>query len=109
LHDPFLGFAWVAKPQTKMELKLRCLEYKIDGCFQHRDCPWIFNFGEPFINLTCDVSSRIPQEPDFRKKVVLEDVAIIKRGARRTRFGRRLGYLSIHELSAHSHAICGKY
>ncbi len=33
LQDPLPGFAWVAKPQTKVELKLGCLEYKIDGFF----------------------------------------------------------------------------
>jgi hypothetical protein len=46
LHDLFFEFAWVAEPKTKMDLKLECLEYKIDGCFKHRDCPWIFIFGE---------------------------------------------------------------
>jgi len=71
LLDPFLGFAWVEERQTKVELKLGCWEHKIDGCFKHRNCPWIFNFGEPFINLTCDASFQIPQELDFRKKVVL--------------------------------------
>jgi len=85
------------------------LEYKIDGCFRHRDCPWISNFGELFNNLTCDACSQIPQEIDFRKKVVQEDVAIVKRGAKGVRFGRRLKYLSIHELSAHDRAICKKY
>jgi len=92
-----------------VELKLGCWEYKIDGCFKHINCPWVSNFGEPFIHLTCDTSFQIPQEPDFRKKVVLKDVAIVKRGVRGTRFGRSLGYLSIHELSTHSRAICKKY
>jgi hypothetical protein len=78
------------------------VEYKIDGCFRHRDCPWIFNSGEPFTNFTYDACFRIPQEFCFRKGVVQEDVTIVKRGVRGTRFGRRLGYLSIHELFAHS-------
>jgi hypothetical protein len=91
-----------------VELKLGCLEYKIDGCFRHRDCPWISNFGELFINLTCDACSQIPQEIDFRKKIVQKDVAIVKRGAKGVGFGRRLRYLSIHELSIHDRAICKK-
>jgi hypothetical protein len=33
LQDPLLGFTWVVKPQTKVELKLGYLEYKIDGYF----------------------------------------------------------------------------
>jgi hypothetical protein len=92
-----------------VELKLGCLEYKIDGFFRQRDCPWIFNFGKPFINLTCDACSRILQELDFRKKVVRKDAAIVKKGAGGTWFGRRLRYLSIHELSTHSCAIYKKY
>jgi hypothetical protein len=60
LQDPLPRFAWVVEPQTKAELKLRCLEYKIDGCFRHKDCPHISNFGGPFINLSCHVCSRIP-------------------------------------------------
>jgi hypothetical protein len=85
------------------------LEYKIDGFYKHRNFPWIFNFGEPFINLICDVCSRIPHELDFREKVIQEDATIVKRGARGRGFGRRLGYLSIHELFTHSCAICKKY
>jgi hypothetical protein len=109
LQDPVLGFAWVAKPQTKVELKLWCLEYKIDGFFRHKNCPRIFNFGELFTNITCDACSRFPHEHAFRKMVVWEDATIVKRGAGGTWFGRRLGYLSIHKLSTHSCAICKKY
>jgi hypothetical protein len=43
------------------------------------------------------------------ERVVQEDAAIIKRDARGIRFGRRLGYFSIHELSTHICAIYKKY
>jgi hypothetical protein len=65
LYDPLPVFAWVAKPQTKVELKLGCLEYKIEGFLKHRNCPHIFNFDEPFINFICDACSQIPHEPNF--------------------------------------------
>ncbi len=70
--------------------------------FRHRDFPWISNFGEPFSNFTYDACFRIPQELDFKKRVIQEDATIVKRDVRGTGFGRRLGYLSIHELFAHS-------
>jgi hypothetical protein len=38
--------------------------------------------------------------------VVEENATIVKKGVGGTRFGRRLCYLSIHELLTHSCAIC---
>lgn len=49
LQDPLLGFAWATKPQTKIELKLKSLEYKIDGCFRYKNCKRLLIYSEPFI------------------------------------------------------------
>lgn len=59
------GFAWVVKLQTKFELKLGSLDYKIDGCFRHKNCKRLSTFCEPFANLTCVACFQIPQEPKF--------------------------------------------
>ncbi len=57
--------AWVVKLQTKFELKLGSLDYKIDGCFRHKNCKRVSTFGEPFTNLTCVACFQIPQEPKY--------------------------------------------
>ncbi len=70
LQDPLLGFAWIPKFQSKVEQNLGSLKYKIDGYFRHKNCKRLLTFGEPFTNLTCATCFQIPQEPNFRKKVV---------------------------------------
>jgi hypothetical protein len=61
------------------------------------------------------LTSLVMLAPKFHRNLILEknvihkDVAIVKKGAKGTRFGRRLRSLSIHELSAHSRAICKKH
>jgi hypothetical protein len=48
-------------------------------------------------------------ELNFRKKIVQEDATIEKKGFGGKRFGRRLVYLFILELTTHICAICKKY
>ncbi len=47
------------------------------GAFRHRECVRFSSSGEPFQNLTCSVCARIPQEKDFRMRVVREDRSFI--------------------------------
>jgi len=99
--------SWVVKLQTTFELKLGSLDYKIDGCFKHKNCKRLSTFGEPFTNFSCVVYFEIPQEPKFRKNVVWGDATNDKGGCRGQ--DRRLKYLSIIEPITHSCGICKKY
>jgi hypothetical protein len=54
--------------------------------------------GQAFDNLTCSICSGIPQEGDFKLRVLREDSAPEKRGSWDIGQGRRLEYLSVFEL-----------
>ena len=58
--------------------------------------------GHPFDNMTCSMYDTMLQENDFRKRVLREDSNPKKRGTRGTCAGRKLGYLYVFELVAHS-------
>ena len=74
---------------------------KVSGAFQHVECVRFCTDGKGFQDLTCSMCAQIPQENDFKKKVLREDRAIKKRGSRTTCGGRRVGYLTVAELVRH--------
>jgi hypothetical protein len=55
---------------------------EIQGTFRHIANPCISLLGRPFENLTYSVCSRIPQEGDFRLRVLREDSIPEKHGSR---------------------------
>jgi hypothetical protein len=77
----------------------------IIGTFRHRKCSTLSLASAPFTNFTCAAYSRIPQEMDFRMRIMREQTTHEERGDRDTRFGRRLGHLSVLELAKHSQNI----
>jgi hypothetical protein len=99
LMDPMPGFNWVLEPHTNDKLHV------VSGCFRHKVCKRFSSSGEPFTDFTCNECCNIPQESDFRMRVVCEDVTLEKRGRRSTGLGRRLGYLSNAELATHSRSL----
>ena len=80
----------------------------VEGCLRHVQCARLSTSGYPFQNFSCSACTRIPQEMDFRLRVGREDAALEKRGCRGTGEGRRIGYLSMHELAKHSRIIAKK-
>lgn len=110
MQDLLLGFTWAVEPQTKIELWLKSLGYKFDGCFKHAHCKRKSKYGEPFIR-----TSFVMFVPKFctnlilEKKVIQEDATIEKKGFGGIRFGRRLAHLFVLELTTHICAIRKKY
>jgi hypothetical protein len=105
LMDPIPGFNWVLEPHTKGTFMYNDKLHVISGCFRHKVCKRFSSSGEPFTDFTCNECCNIPQESDFRMRVVREDVSLEKRDRRSTGLGRRLGYLSNAELAAHSRSL----
>ena len=108
LDDPHPGKDWYPEPHLKISFQIGQDLIQIDGSFRHRNCNRISSSGGSFDGLTCASCKRIPHELDFRMRVVREDKAIDKRGGGSTGGGRRLGCLSIKELSVHNRLITKK-
>ena len=72
----------------------------VNGTFRHKSCKRVSITGTSFHDLTCNCS-QIPQEKDFRMRVMREERALEKRGCD-IGAGRRLGYLSVFELAKHT-------
>lgn len=79
------------------------------GTFRHRSCRRFSSSTKPFPNFTCNMCESIVDESDFRLRVGREERAVEKRGSRGTAAGRRVGYLSAVELSAHSQLLAQKH
>lgn len=103
LLDLHPGGSWIAEPETKGRVDLGAGETKIiEGCFRHKGCRRVSMSGAPFDDLTCTRCARIPQEVDFRHRVMREELSLEKRGTRSSAGGRRLGFLQSHELFQYS-------
>jgi hypothetical protein len=102
LMDPKPGKNWFAEPHTRGTVGVRGNEKMISGCFRHVNCSRLSSSGFPFTHFCCHACNQIPQEMDFRLRVVREDAALEKRGCRGTGDGRRIGFLSMQELANHS-------
>jgi hypothetical protein len=109
LQDPSPGSKWTPEPYTEATVQNMGTPRMINGTFRHKECARVSTSDEPFTDLTCCLCARIPQEMAFRMRVLREDSALEKRGARNTGTGRRLGYLSVVELASHSRIISKKY
>jgi hypothetical protein len=99
LLDLHPGGSWIAEPETKGKVDMGARETKIiEGCFRHKDCKRVLMSGAPFDDLTCTRCAQIPQEVDFRHRIIREELSLEKRGTRSSAGGRRLGFMQSHEL-----------
>jgi hypothetical protein len=101
LEDPHARVNWYPEPNLTAVVQRNNSELTVNGNFRHILCRRISVTREPFGNLYCDMCADLVHKWDFHK-VVWEDTAEEKRGTRGTGRGRRLGYLGVCELSAHS-------
>lgn len=90
---------WYSEPQVSTEVW--CMSSQemciIDGFFRHKLCHRFSKVG--FKNLTCDYCKSIPQQADFKGRVIREFRALEKRGTCSTGGGHRLDYLTFPEMS----------
>jgi hypothetical protein len=96
---------WSPEPHTKVNFLFEGNTISVEGCFHHTLCERFATTGRPFPNFSCSVCSQIPLERDFRQCVLQESLSLEKRGARSTRSGRRLDYLSNAELATYSRIV----
>ena len=80
----------------------------VKGVFKHNSCRRVFEFAEPFPNLTCDICQSVVSDCDFRSRVLYEECAIGKHGSRGTSLGRQACYLFVFELSGHFRLLTEK-
>lgn len=78
------------------------------GAFRHRECKRFSSFADPFPGFTCSMCCSIVSETDFRLHVVCEEHCLEKCGSRGIAPSRRIGYLSIFELTSHSRVLAKK-
>ena len=109
LFDPQPGKLWYPEPHLKSCFSLKGDVTTVKGAFRHRSCRRVSESVEPFPNLTCDMCQNIVFECDFRARVLRKEGAVKKRGSRGTGMGRRVGYLSLFEMCAHSQLLTKKF
>ena len=109
LFDPHPGKNWYPEPYLEAFFTVGSDLVLVKGSFRHRSCRRFSSSNTGFFNFTCDMCESIVDESDFRLRVVREERALEKRGSRGTATGRRVGYLSALELSAHSRLLAKKY
>ena len=107
-EDPHSGNNWYSEPHLSSIIEFESRKIIVNGAFRHKKCLRFSVSGVPFTNFTCTMCTIIPQEKDFRCRVVREDNSIEKRGSRGTAGGRRVGYLSVSELTVHNRLIMKK-
>ena len=108
LEDPHVGNNWFPEPHLSSTIELEGQKIVVNGAFRHKECLRFSMSGGPFTDFTCTMCTRIPHEKDFRCRVVREDNSVEKRGFRGTAGGRRVGYLSVSELTVHNRLITKK-
>lgn len=108
LFDAKPGQSWFREPwlQDVVVVDRACVQ--INGTFRHRSCLRMSMTNEPWKNLTCSECANIPFETDFTFRVVREERALEKRGSRGIEGGRRIGYLTLLELTMHSRIVSKK-
>ena len=102
LNDLHVGGVWYLEPHVNASFSRRGQVFQINGTYRHRLCTRVDRSNEGFTDLCCSMCATIPLENDFRKRILREDRSVEKRGTRTTGAGRRIGYLSILELTQHS-------
>jgi hypothetical protein len=81
LSDPMPRKNWVPKPSTKRSFEFGGISVAIHGCFRHKCCTRFSSSEEPFPNFSCMYCKTVPQESDFRMRVLREDASLQKRGS----------------------------
>ena len=109
LDDRHIGIVWYPKPQVCQSIVVDGSEVLIEGTFRHKACDRMSGSPHGFQGLTCSMCAAIPNEDDFRKRVIREDKSVVKRGSRTTAAGIRVGYLSHRELSRHNRDVSKKF
>ena len=108
LFDPHPGKLWYPEPHFEACFSVEGDVTIVKGAFRHRSYRRVSEFAKPFPNFTCDTCQTIVSECDFRSGVIREERAVEKRGCRGTALDRRVGYLSVFELSVHSRLLTKK-
>lgn len=101
LEDQTRGVVWYSEPHLRVSLIVGGQTLQVSAAFRHSKCARFCTNGKGLLNFTCSMCAQIPQENDFKKKVLREDHAIDKRDTRTTSGGRRVGYLTLGELFRH--------
>jgi hypothetical protein len=100
LQDTMPGVTWIPEPQIQAVFDDKGVSVAITGCFRHKLCMRLSVSRKPFADYSCAHCCTIPQESDFRIRVVREDLSLDKPGTRSIGSGIRLGYLSHAELQS---------
>ena len=108
LFDLYSGKLSYPKPHLMACFSLEGDVIIVKGAFRHTSHRRVSESAEPSSNLTCDMCQSIVVECDFRSRVLREERTIKIRGSRGTGLGRRVGYLFVFELSAHSRLLAKK-
>ena len=108
LFDPHVGKVWYPEPYLEALLRVQDDVVIVKGSFRHRKCKRISLSKEPFPGFTCSMCAAIVFETDFKLRVIREEHAVEKHGSRGTGAGRRVGYLSLFELTSHSRTLAKK-
>ena len=109
LQDIHPGQQWYPEPYVEAEFEVDGKVVLVKGTFRHRNCSRFSISGDPFPDFACSMCSKIPAEGDFRLRVLREDKALEKRGMRGSMQGRRIGFLSVLEMSGHIRLTNKKY
>lgn len=102
------GQYWYPEPWLQETFVVDGICVNINGTFRHRSCLRVSTDNKPWSNLTCSMCGSIPSLTDFKLRVIREDKCLTKRGMRTTESGRRIGYLSLLELTSHSRSVSSK-
>ena len=108
LFDVKPGQCWYLKPWLQEVLVVDGQSVQIEGTFRHCSCLRVSLNNEPWDAFTCSMCASIPYQIDFKFRVLREDKCTEKRGTQSTKGGRRLGYLSLAELTLHSRSVATK-
>jgi hypothetical protein len=106
--DTFPGGNWAPEPHTLVEFDVPNEHIVIKGTFRHSKCLRLSKLGAPFLDFMCSNCAHIPQEHDFRMRLLREDTVVLKGGERTIGHGIRLGYLQSLEVTSFGRTVSKK-
>ena len=78
LNDCHVGHVWYPKPHVVESISLDGSEVQIQSTICHKSFYRLSRLPHGFQGLTCSMCATIPNEDDFKKRVVREDTSIVK-------------------------------
>lgn len=105
LFDPQPSQNRYLKPYVRSSFVADGFSVMVNNIFCTIQCFCIPSATYPWINQTCTMCTKIPLKSDFCGRVMCENHSVEKRGCMFSEGGRRLGYLFLDELGAHSRVI----